>query len=166
MANTASVSPSAFREGFAVNIAPVHSSRNDTASISGTVSGVASLNIVALESVTVSPIVRLSAELANRTSTAVYPLGTTGGSASHGRGDDAAFRNIHLGNQPDGIIDIVSNAAQGLIVWNISQSKRIRGNHAAFGDGLRRNDDGLRGNRQSHALQGRKYGKSGAQRSK
>ena len=149
MANTASVLPSAFREGFAVNIAPVHSSRNDTASISGTVSGVASLNIVALESVTVSPIVRLSAELAN-----------------HGRGDDAAFRNIHLGNQPDGIIDIVSNAAQGLIVWNISQSKRIRGNHAAFGDGLRRNDDGLRGNRQSHALQGRKYGKSGAQRSK
>ena len=147
MANTASVSPSAFREGFAVNIAPVHSSRNDTASISGTVSGVASLNIVALESVTVSPIVRLSA-------------------ASHGRGDDAAFRNIHLGNQPDGIIDIVSNAAQGLIVWNISQSKRIRGNHAAFGDGLRRNDDGLRGNRQSHALQGREYGKSGAQRSK
>lgn len=165
MANTASVSPSAFREGFAVNIAPVHSSCNDTASISGTVSGVASLNIVALESVTVSPIVRLSAELANRTSTAVYPLGTTG-SASHGRGDDAAFRNIHLGNQPDGIIDIVSNAAQGLIVWNISQSKRIRGNHAAFGDGLRRNDDGLRGNRQSHALQGREYGKSGAQRSK
>ena len=61
MANTASVLPSAFREGFAVNIAPVHSSRNDTASISGTVSGVASLNIVALESVTVSPIVRLSA---------------------------------------------------------------------------------------------------------
>ena len=52
------------------------------------------------------------------------------------------------------------------IVWNISQSKRIRGNHAAFGDGLRRNDDGLRGNRQSHALQGREYGKSGAQRSK
>ena len=103
MANTASVLPSAFREGFAVNIAPVHSSRNDTASISGTVSGVASLNIVALESVT---------------------------------------------------------------VWNISQSKRIRGNHAAFGDGLRRNDDGLRGNRQSHALQGREYGKSGAQRSK
>ena len=78
MANTASVLPSAFREGFAVNIAPVHSSRNDTASISGTVSGVASLNIVALESVTVSPIVRLSAELANRISTAVYPLGTTG----------------------------------------------------------------------------------------
>ena len=78
MANTASVLPSAFREGFAVNIAPVHSSRNDTASISGTVSGVASLNIVALESVTVSPIVRLSAELANRTSIAVYPLGTTG----------------------------------------------------------------------------------------
>lgn len=62
MANTASVLPSAFREGFAVNIAPVHSSRNDTASISGTVSGVASLNIVALESVTVSPIVRLSAD--------------------------------------------------------------------------------------------------------
>ena len=161
MANTASVSPSAFREGFAVNIAPVHSSRNDTASISGTVSGVAPLNIVALESVTVSPIVRLSAELANRIS-----FGNNGGGASHGRGDDAAFRNIHLGNQPDGIIDIVSNAAQGLIVWNISQSKRIRGNHAAFGDGLRRNDDGLRGNRQSHALQGREYGKSGAQRSK
>ena len=165
MANTASVSPSAFREGFAVNIAPVHSSRNDTASISGTVSGVASLNIVAGK----------RHRIANRQTVGGtrqpnfdrrISFGNNGGSASHGRGDDAAFRNIHLGNQPDGIIDIVSNAAQGLIVWNISQSKRIRGNHAAFGDGLRRNDDGLRGNRQSHALQGREYGKSGAQRSK
>ena len=78
MANTARVLPSASREGFAVRIAPEHSSRNVTASVSGDVSGVASPNIVALESVTISPSDRLSAELANRTSIAVYPSGTTG----------------------------------------------------------------------------------------
>ena len=98
MANTARVLPSASREGFAVRIAPEHSSRSVTASVSGDAFGVASLNIVALESVTTSPSDRLSAELANRTSIAVYPSGTTGEARAMVDVSNAAFRNVHLGD--------------------------------------------------------------------